>query len=66
MSTAGHFLTMLGVLAFYATLFEAHIEKKLGIYLSSIVARFSKRFLYYSYKIIYYQAANKAVNFVPS
>ncbi len=66
MSTAGHFLTMLGVFAFYATLFEAHMEKKLGIFFQNIIGRFNKRAFYYLYKAAYYQVLKKAFASIPS
>lgn len=52
MATVGHLVTMLGVFAFYANLFESHLEKKLAVYLHTIIARFNKRVNYYLYKII--------------
>jgi hypothetical protein len=64
MSTAGHFLTMLGVLAFYFMILDSHIEKKITQYLSTLVPRFNKRVLYYVGKLInfnYYETAYKIV-----
>lgn len=66
MASVGHFLTMVGVFAFYSTILEAHIEKKVGIYFHTIVARFSKRTLYYIYKIVYYQSIQKQLKVIPS
>jgi len=65
-STAGHFVTMIGVCAFYAVLFESHLEKKLGVYLHTIIARFNKRALYYLYKIVFYQYFTKVCSIIPS
>ena len=64
MSTAGHFLTMLGVVAFYFIILDSHIEKKITQYLSTLVPRFNKRVLYYVGKLInfsYYETAYKIV-----
>lgn len=66
MSTVGHFITMIGVLAFYTTLFEAHLEKKITYYLFSLVPRLNKRICYYLLKIISLQAQTKSLSFVPN
>jgi hypothetical protein len=65
MSTVGHFITMIGVLAFYTTLFEAHLEKKITYYLFSLVPRLNKRMSYYLLKLIVIQAQLKAVSLIP-
>lgn len=52
MSTAGHFLTMLGVLGFYFMLLDSHLEKRMSIYLMTLVPRFNKRVNYYWGKLI--------------
>ena len=65
MSTVGHFITMLGVLAFYTTLFEAHLEKKLTYYLFSLVPRLNKRISYYLLKIINFQTQLKTLSITP-
>ena len=66
MSTVGHLVTMVGVFAFYLAIFEAHYEKKLNIYLHTIVARYNKRILYYLYKITYLQVINKSLQNLPN
>ena len=66
MSTVGHFITMIGVLAFYTTLFEAHLEKKLTYYLFSLVPRLNKRVCYYLLKIINIQLQTKSLSLTPN
>ena len=65
MSTVGHFITMIGVLAFYTTLLEAHLEKKLTYYLFSLVPRLNKRMCYYLLKIINFQIQLKLLSITP-
>ena len=66
MSTVGHFITMIGVLAFYTTLFEAHLEKKLTYYLFSLVPRLNKRICYYLLKIINIQLQVRSLSVTPN
>ncbi len=66
MATAGHFVTMLGVLAFYSTIFESHFEKKLTTYFFSLIPRLSKRICYYILKLVVLQDANKATTNIPT
>ena len=66
LSTVGHFLTMLGVFSFYATILESHLEKKLGVYFHTIIARFNKRAIYYLYKIIFNQYTSKTLKYIPN
>ena len=66
MSTVGHFITMIGVLAFYTTLFEAHLEKKLTYYLFSLVPRLNKRVCYYMLKLIQIQLQIKSLSLTPN
>jgi len=66
MATVGHFITMLGVLAFYTAIFEAHLEKKLTYYLFSLVPRLNKRICYYLLKIINVQVQNKYLSVTPN
>jgi hypothetical protein len=42
MATAGHFVTMIGVVAFYAMIYDSHKEKKIAIALSSLLPRINK------------------------
>ena len=66
MATVGHFITMLGVLAFYTAIFEAHLEKKITYYLFSLVPRLNKRVCYYLLKIINIQAQVKSLSITPN
>ena len=66
MSTVGHFITMLGVMAFYTAIFEAHLEKKITYYLFSLVPRLDKRVCYYILKLINLQLQNKALSITPN
>lgn len=65
MATAGHFITMLGVFAFYAAIFEAHFEKKITTYFFSLIPRLNKRICYYILKNIVLQEAVKISNNIP-
>lgn len=49
-ATAGHFMTMLGVFAFYIGLFETTYEKKTSINLVHIISRFNKNSNYFYFK----------------
>lgn len=53
MATAGHFVTMLGVLAFYFTLIDSKLEKKIVALITALAPRLSKRPIYYITKYIY-------------
>ncbi|MBL0271451.1 MAG: hypothetical protein IPP99_22900 [Chitinophagaceae bacterium] len=66
MATAGHFITMLGVLSFYFMILDSKLEKKMVGYLHSLVARFNKRALYYLGKIVQLKLQKDLVSFVPS
>lgn len=65
-ATAGHFITMLGVLAFYFMILDSKLEKKSLSYLHTLVARFNKRSTYYLGKIINIYLTNRAYSFVPN
>lgn len=66
MATAGHFVTMLGVVSFYLMILDSHIEKKLNSYLHTMVPRFNKRSLYYIGKIINFKQNQKMFSIVPN
>ena len=57
---------MIGVLAFYTTLFEAHLEKKITFYLFSLVPRLNKRICYYLLKIINLQVQARLLSVTPN
>lgn len=52
MATAGHFVTMLGVLAFYFVLLDSKLEKKMLMLLITLIARLNKRANYYLAKLL--------------
>jgi len=66
MATAGHFVTMVGVIAFYAMIFDSHKEKKISIALSSLLPRINKRALYYLHKIVFLALQAKSAINLPS
>ena len=66
MATSGHFLTMLGVCAFYVLLIEAHWERKVSLFLHTLVPRFNRRVLYYIYKLLHLHSLRKFYEFIPS
>ena len=49
-ATAGHFTTMIGVFAFYATLFESAFEKKISIQIHNIIPRVYNELSYLNLK----------------
>ena len=49
-ATAGHFTTMIGVFAFYATLFESAFEKKIAIQIHNIIPRVYNELSYLNLK----------------
>ena len=66
MATAGHFVTMTGVLFFYITLYDSHKEKKLGIPLNFMIPRINKRVLYYLHKITFLISESKKASNLPT
>lgn len=53
MSTVGHFVTMLGVFFFYATLFESTIEKKITVITYNLLPRVYNEFSFIELKQIH-------------
>lgn len=66
MSTAGHFLTMLGVFAFYIMIVDSKLEKKFTTYIQSLVPRFNKRVNYYLGKLIIFYLNKKENSHIPN
>ena len=66
MATAGHFITMLGVCAFYILLVEAHLERKVTLFLHTLVPRFNKRVVYYIYKLLHLDTLRRLYAILPS
>lgn len=65
MATAGHFVTMVGVCCFYVMLFDAHRAGKTQITPTLLLPRFSKRVLYYIYKIAQLQLYKQTFKSIP-
>lgn len=61
MSTAGHFITMLGVAAFYLMLLDSKLEKKLTTLIISLISRLNKRINYYIFKQIFLRTESKKI-----
>lgn len=66
MATAGHFITLIGVSAFYVTLIDSHFERKLTLFIHTLVPRLNKRVLYYIYKFIHFSQLQKSYAFIPN
>ena len=66
MSTAGHFITLVGIFFFFIMLLDSHLERRLVIPLSLGIPRWNKRILYYIFKIRYLQYINKRVYKLPN
>ena len=66
MSTAGHLITMVGVIFFFLCLLDSHIEKRLATPISLGIPRWNKRICYYIFKIRYLQYTNKKLNRLPN
>lgn len=66
MATAGHFVTLTGVLFFFFMIIDSHIEKKIYVTSNLGLPRWHKRILYYIFKIRYLQFFNKNLINLPS
>ena len=66
MATSGHFITMIGVFGFYAMLLESHIERKVGVYLNTLIPRLNHRVTYYGYKLLNFNWLIKLMTAVPT
>lgn len=66
MATAGHLVTMTGVLFFYITLYDAHRERKLGVPLNFMIPRINKRVLYYLHKITFLNLEQRKASCLPN
>ena len=55
MSTAGHFITLIGIIFFFFILFDSHIENKIFTPTTLGIPRWNKRIVYYIFKIRYLQ-----------
>ena len=59
MSTAGHFITLVGIFFFFLMLLDSHIERRLSVPISLGIPRWNKRVVYYIFKIRYLQLNQK-------
>lgn len=66
MSTAGHFITLIGIFFFFLMLLDSHIERRLATPLSLGMPRWNKRVVYYLFKIRYLQYTNKKLYRLPN
>jgi heme/copper-type cytochrome/quinol oxidase subunit 1 len=66
MSTAGHFVTLIGVFFFFLMLLDSHIERRVATPLTLGVPRWNKRISYYIFKIRYIQLTSKKLNRLPN
>lgn len=66
MATAGHLITMTGVLFFYIMLYDSHKEKKVTTPLNFMIPRINKRILYYLHKIVFLLNNKKLFKNLPS
>lgn len=66
MSTAGHFITLIGIFFFFLMLLDSHIERRLATPLSLGIPRWNKRISYYIFKIRYLQYVNKKLYKLPN
>lgn len=66
MSTAGHIITLVGILFFCLMLLDSHIERRIAAPLSLGVPRWNKRVSYYIFKIRYLQYTNRKLMRIPN
>lgn len=66
MSTAGHFVTLVGVFFFFLMLLDSHIERRVATPIALGVPRWNKRVSYYIFKIRYLQLTAKKLDRLPN
>lgn len=66
MSTAGHFITLIGIFFFFLMLFDSHIENKIATPSTLGIPRWNKRLAYYIFKIRYIQSFQQKLIGLPS
>lgn len=66
MATAGHFVTLTGVIFFFFMIIDSHVEKKVFITNNLGLPRWHKRIIYYIFKIRYLQFFNKNILIIPN
>jgi heme/copper-type cytochrome/quinol oxidase subunit 1 len=66
MSTAGHFITLIGIFFFFLMFLDSHIEKRLSVQTTLGIPRWNKRVVYYVFKLRYLQLNKKIFFFYPN
>lgn len=66
MSTAGHLITLIGIVFFFFMLLDSHIERRVATPISLGIPRWHKRINYYIFKIRYLQLNQKKINKLPN
>ena len=66
MSTAGHFVTLVGVFFFFIMMLDSHVERRVATPLTLGIPRWHKRISYYVFKIRYLQYTSKKLNRLPN
>jgi heme/copper-type cytochrome/quinol oxidase subunit 1 len=59
MSTAGHFVTLIGIFFFFLMFLDSHIDRRLSAPSTLGMPRWNKRVVYYLFKIRYLQLIQK-------
>nr|NP_049605.1 cytochrome c oxidase subunit 1 [Tetrahymena pyriformis]AAD41950.1 cytochrome c oxidase subunit 1 [Tetrahymena pyriformis] len=65
MSTAGHFITLIGIMFFFLMIFDSHIERRAATSSTLGLPRWYKRISYYIFKIRYLQHNKAKMNGIP-
>lgn len=66
MSTAGHFITLIGLIFFFLMLLDSHLERRLATPITLGIPRWNKRIVFYIFKIRYLQYNNKKIFKLPN
>nr|YP_004841742.1 cytochrome c oxidase subunit 1 [Ichthyophthirius multifiliis]AEL89284.1 cytochrome c oxidase subunit 1 [Ichthyophthirius multifiliis] len=66
MSTTGHFITLIGIIFFFAMLLDSHIERRLHTSSTLGLPRWYKRINYYLFKIRLIQFNSSRLKFLPN
>jgi hypothetical protein len=66
MSTAGHFITLIGIAFFFLMMIDSHIERRVATPSSLGIPRFHKRINYYIFKIRYIQSTKRRFSKLPN
>jgi heme/copper-type cytochrome/quinol oxidase subunit 1 len=66
MSTAGHFVTLIGIFFFFLMFLDSHIERRVATPSSLGIPRWNKRIVYYIFKIRHLQGNQKHFSSYPN